>query len=61
MTYIKGNFMKNERILSYKLSQKIAEEDLQDISAAGMTRRGTDSPTHAPHGGADIEFDMSYD
>ncbi len=55
--------MKKERIVSYKLSQKITIDDLKDISAAGgaghtavVTNNGTYSQS-----GTDTIFDVESD
>ena len=52
-------FMKNERILSYGMSQKLNEEELQDVSASGTTQ-GTAEATYGPTG-ADAKADLVID
>jgi hypothetical protein len=53
--------MKNERILSFKMSQRMSKEELQEVSAAGQTNAWTANGTY--HGGAwdgciDVSIDM---
>lgn len=52
--------MKNERILSYKVSQKLSVEDLQEVSAAGMTSFLTANATHGAQGW-DPSIDVQVD
>ena len=53
--------MKNERILSYKMSQKLTTEEAETISAAaGMTHYGCAYLTGA-NGGADARVDVTID
>ena len=54
-------FMKNERILSYTMSQKLTEEDLQSISAAGTTSVATANGTYTPQSGWDAGIDVTID
>jgi hypothetical protein len=53
--------MKKERILSYKLSQKITEEELESLSVAGGTSHGTGGGTYSPGGGSDGQVDWVQD
>ncbi|MEO8401963.1 MAG: hypothetical protein ABI597_09265 [Gammaproteobacteria bacterium] len=53
--------MKNERILSYTMSQKLSEEDLKSISAAGTTASGTANGTYNHNTGYDTSIDMTVD
>ena len=53
--------MKNERILSYKMSQKLSVEDIQDISAAGWTSMVTAGGTRDRHGNSDDTWDNGWD
>lgn len=53
--------MKNEeRILAYKLSQPLTEEDLKDVSASG-TSVATGNFTYSAGGGIDGSGDVTYD
>lgn len=58
---LKGKKMKNERILSYTMSQKLSEEDLKSISAAGTTASGTANGTYNHNTGYDTSIDMTVD
>lgn len=52
----------NERILSYKLSRKLSDADINDITAAGSASSTTTSMmTYAAQGGTDISIDISTD
>jgi hypothetical protein len=42
--------MNKERILSYKMSQKLTKENLAEISAAGLTNTVTGNGTYTPAG-----------
>lgn len=53
--------MKNERILSYTMSQKLSEDDLKSISAAGMTATGTANGTYNHNSGFDTSIDVNVD
>ncbi len=53
--------MKNERILSYNMSQKIADEDLNNISAAGSTTFMTANGSYSQAGGWDSGVDVTWD
>jgi len=54
--------MKKERILSYKMSQKLTTEDLHDVSAAGFTSIMTQNATYDPRSGTvDPAVDVQWD
>ena len=54
--------MKKERILSYKMSQKLSIEDLQDVSAAGFTSVMTQNGTYdRQRGTGDPSWDIQWD
>ncbi len=53
--------MKNERIMSFKMSQVIGKDELKDVSAAGQTNAWTANGTY--HAGVwdgcvDVSIDM---
>jgi hypothetical protein len=52
--------MKNERILSYQLSNKINQEDLTQVSAAGITSTVTYQSTLSANS-MDHQFDYIPD
>lgn len=54
--------MKNQhaRILPYTLSQKLSEDDLKNVSAAG-TSEMTNIATYGRGSGTDIQIDCSLD
>lgn len=52
--------MKNERILSHKLSQKLSAEEIEGVSASG-TSVATANATYSPHGGTDVNADVTID
>ena len=53
--------MKNQRILSYKMSRKLSEKDLQSISAGGMTNVATANGTYSSQTGWDTGIDVTID
>jgi hypothetical protein len=53
--------MKNERILSYNMSQKLTEEDLESISAAGISSHFSGTATCGPHAGCEGSIDFTID
>lgn len=53
--------MNNERILSYKMSQKLTKEDLESVSAAGMTSTTTAHGSYSPQTGWDSSVDITVD
>jgi hypothetical protein len=53
--------MKNERIISYNLSQKIGEDDLQQISAAVGSECQSAGVTYSPQTGWDVNVDAHAD
>lgn len=52
--------MKKERILPYKMSQKLNEKELQSISASGTTQ-ATAEATYTPQSGVDVKADVTID
>jgi len=50
--------MKNERILSYKLSEKLSEEDLNEVTAAGSSAGMTVERTWKLDGSRDTNYDL---
>lgn len=52
--------MNNERILSHKMSQRLTDNELQNVSAAGTTI-ATANATYSPGSGADVNADISVD
>jgi hypothetical protein len=52
--------MKNERILSYKVAQKLSPQDLESVSAAG-TSQATGTITYTFPTGVDGNLDVTYD
>jgi hypothetical protein len=52
--------MKNERILSYKMSQKLSVAELQSVSAAGLTNYWTSNATYSATG-MDGSIDVTID
>jgi hypothetical protein len=58
--YKRGNFMKKERTLSYVMSKKLTEQDLQSVSAANGTTLATSNVTYGPRG-KDVGFDVTVD
>jgi hypothetical protein len=52
--------MKNERTISYKLSKEISKEELESISAAGSTFKGTFQTTYTASG-SDTCYDYETD
>lgn len=54
---IRKIFMNNDRTLSFNRAKKLSMEDIQDVSAAGMTSSITTMVTYNPSG----EMDMCYD
>jgi len=52
--------MKNERILSHKMSQKLTAEEVDGISASGTTV-ATGSATYSRAGGTDMNADVNVD
>lgn len=54
--------MTNQRILSHHLSQKIALDELEQVSAAaGSTSVGTLHATYSAGGGKDFDGDLTVD
>ena len=53
--------MQNERILSYKMSKQLNEEDLQSVSAAGVTSTATANGTYNSQTGYDASADVTLD
>jgi hypothetical protein len=53
--------MKKERTLSYAMSQKLTEKDLQSVSAADGTIRGTSEVTYKSGSGWDTAIDVAND
>ena len=52
--------MKNERILSHKMSKKLTVEELEGVSASG-TSVATGTATYSRSGGADVNADVNID
>jgi hypothetical protein len=53
--------MKNERILSYKMSQALTQEELKQVSAAGVTNTYTANGSYSTVSGYDGMADASWD
>ncbi len=52
--------MKNERILSHKLSQKLTAAEIENVSASG-TSVATTATTFGRQGGSDVAMDVNVD
>lgn len=53
--------MKNERIMSYQMSQKITKEEMESVSAAGTTNSWSAQGTYRNNqwdGCVDVTIDM---
>ena len=53
--------MNNERILSFNRSKKLSIEELEGISAAGMTSYMTGNGSYGSPGGMDGAIDVTID
>ncbi len=53
--------MKNERILAHTMSQKLTKEDIENVSAAGMTSVPTAHGSYSPQSGWDSSIDLTVD
>lgn len=52
--------MKNERILSHKMSKKLTADEIEGVSASG-TSVATATATYSRSGGGDINADVNID
>ena len=53
--------MKNERILSYKLSSQLKDDELAQVSAAGYTYYVSGGATYGPQGWDEPTMDVRID
>ncbi len=53
--------MKNERILSFNMSQQLTDDDLEGVSAAGFSSHFTGNGTYQKGSGWDGSIDVSID
>ncbi len=53
--------MKKERILAFKMSQKLSASDIEGVAAAGMTSYVTANGTYSSGSGWDPSIDFSID
>lgn len=53
--------MSNNRILSFQMSQELTKDELQEISASGMTQTMSGHGSYGSSSGYDAQVDTSFD